>query len=374
MLSVELSHQFDGFDLNVAFEAPKGVTVLFGRSGSGKTSVIKAVAGLLKPETGKIATSEAVLFDSDTRVFVPPYRRRMGYVFQEARLFPHLTVRQNLTYGRRFAPPEDAAAAPEVAFDQIVTLLGLSSLLSRRPRDLSGGETQRVAIGRALLSRPALLLADEPLASLDAVRKEEIFPYFELLRDELEIPILYVSHSAAEVARLATTIVVLQNGRVVRSGPAAEVLGDPDVIPLGPRDAGAVLAVRVAQHHEDGLTELEAGGHPLFLPIIAQPLGASVRIRIAAQDVILSRQRPEGLSALNILSGRIAQLREGSGPGVMVALDTSAGRVLARITRRSAAALGLAPGIEVYAIVKSVSVARGDIGGQGGFGGDQGLP
>jgi molybdate transport system ATP-binding protein len=210
-----------------------------------------------------------------------------GIRFQEARLFPHLSVRQNLLYGCRFAPKASGASQAE-AFDRIVTLLGISQLLDRRPRDLSGGERQRVAIGRALLSRPAMLLADEPLAALDAERKEEILPYFEALRDDLEVPILYVSHAVAEVARLATTVVVLQDGRVLRSGPAQEVLGDPDVAPLGPRDAGALLEARVVRHHEDGLTELDAGGRAVPAAPGQAP-GRTVRVRIAAQDVILSR-------------------------------------------------------------------------------------
>jgi molybdate transport system ATP-binding protein len=207
-----------------------------------------------------------------------------------------------------------------------------------------------------------MLLADEPLAALDAERKEEILPYFERLRDEVQIPILYVSHLASEVARIATTVVVLDRGRVVRQGSAAEVLGDPSVTPTGPRDAGALISAVVAGHHDDGLTELRAGGEVLFLPQIAQAEGERVRVRVAAQDVILSRDRPTGLSALNILPGTVREMRDGEGPGVMVALDTSAGRVLARITRRSAAALDLTEGASVHAIVKTVSVARGDIG------------
>ena len=363
MLKVEIAHHFGAFDLDVSFDAPAGVTVLFGRSGSGKTSVIKAVAGLFKPDQGNIAAPDATYFDSVTGVFVSPHKRRMGYVFQEARLFPHLDVRRNLIYGRRFAPRDAGDESDAETFDRIVELLGLGPLLQRRPRDLSGGETQRVAIGRALLSRPSLLLADEPLAALDAERKEEILPYFERLRDDVRIPILYVSHAATEVARLATTVIVLQDGRVLRSGPAAEVLGDPDVVPMGPRDAGALLQARVTRHHDDGLTELDAGGIPLLLPRLGHAPGSLLRVRIAAQDVILSRTRPDGLSALNILPGRIERVREGVGPGAMVALNTDAGRVLARVTRRSATALGLEPGVEVYAIVKTVSVAPGDVGG-----------
>jgi molybdate transport system ATP-binding protein len=228
---------------------------------------------------------------------------------------------------------------------------------------LSGGEKQRVAIGRALLAGPSMILADEPLAALDDARKAEILPYFERLRDEVATPILYVSHSAAEVARLATTVVALQDGRVSRQGPAAEVLGDPGFTPAGVRAAGALLEATVAAHHEDGLTELDAGGVALFLPRAPQAPGAKIRIRIAAQEVILSREEPHGLSALNVLPGRIESIRAGEGPGAIISLNTPAGRVLARVTRRSAAALGLAEGVACYAVVKTVAIAPEDIGG-----------
>jgi molybdate transport system ATP-binding protein len=280
-------------------------------------------------------------------------------VFQEARLFPHLTVRQNLAYGAWFAPK----SAPRESMSRVVEMLGIGPLLDRRPGALSGGERQRVAIGRALLSAPRLILADEPLAALDEARKAEILPYFERLRDEVSVPILYVSHSASEVARLATTVVALDAGRVVAQGPAHAVLGDPSILPTGARDAGAVLTARVARHHDDGLTELDAGGLPLFLPRVRAAPEAQLRIRIAAHDVILSRTRPEGLSALNILPGTIQDIRAGDGPGTIVALDTAAGRVLARITQRSAAAMALEVGATVFAVVKTVSVASGDIGG-----------
>jgi molybdate transport system ATP-binding protein len=358
-LSVAVRQAFGGFTLDAAFEAPRGITVLFGRSGSGKTTVVNAVAGLLKPQAGRIAVDGHVLLDTTQRVFLPPHRRRVGYVFQEGRLFPHLTVRQNLTYGRWFAPKE----APREDIGRVVEMLGIGPLLDRRPGALSGGEKQRVAIGRALLSSPEIILADEPLAALDDARKAEILPYFERLRDEVEIPILYVSHSAAEVARLATTVVALEAGRVTKAGPAAVVLGDPAVTPLGPREAGAILETRVAAHHEDGLTELAAGTDRLFLPRLPQPVGAPVRVRIAAHDVMLSVPRPVGLSALNILPATVAEVRTGEGPGAIVSLDTSAGRLLARITRRSVAALGLAPGTACHAVIKTVAVAPENVGG-----------
>lgn len=354
-LQVALQHRFESFSLDMAFTAPPGLTVLFGRSGSGKTSVINAVAGLCRPDQGRIAVNGRVLGDTARGLWLPPHKRRLGYIFQEGRLFPHMTVRQNMGYGQWFAGGRGELS-------HVTEMLGLGHLLDRRPAALSGGEKQRVAIGRALLANPGLILADEPLAALDEARKAEILPYFERLRDEATCPILYVTHSAAEVARLATSVVVIEGGRVIRQGSAAEVLADPGVIPTGIRAVGAILTARIKAHHADGLTELDAGGLPLFLPRVPQQPGAEMRVRIAAQDVILSRARPEGLSALNILPGRVSSLRAGDGPGAMVTLDTAAGRVLARVTRRSAERLGLAPGVECHAVVKTVSIAREDVG------------
>ena len=356
-LDVEIRQRFEGFQLNAAFSAPKGVTVLFGRSGSGKTSIVNAVAGLMKPESGRIALDSEALFDSETGVFIPPHRRRLGYVFQEGRLFPHMTVRRNLLYGR-----VRAGGGPEVDVDRVVEMLGLGDLLGRRPGALSGGEKQRVALGRALLSNPRMILADEPLAALDEPRKAEILPFFERLRDEAGVPILYVSHAAAEVARLATTVVALEGGRVVAQGPALDILGDPSVAPTGVRDVGALLEAKVARHHKDGLTELDAGGVLLLLPRIDHPPGRSVRLRIAAQDVMLARDRPEGLSALNIVAGTVTGVRLGEGPGAIVTVATPAGPLLARVTRRSLQALGLQEGAACHAVVKSVAIAPRDVG------------
>lgn len=363
MLDVSLQHNFPDFTLDARFSAPNGITVLFGRSGSGKTTIVNAVAGLLRPEAGKITCDDWVLVDTARGIRLPPHRRRLGYIFQEGRLFPHLSVQQNLDYGAWFAPKD----APREDMGRIVDLLGIGALLGRRPAALSGGEKQRVAIGRALLSSPRLILADEPLAALDAARKAEILPFFERLRDEVNIPILYVSHAASEVARLATTVVALDGGRVVRQGSAAEVLGDPAILPAGAREAGAVLTARVVVHHPDGLTELDAGGVALLVPAIRQAIGTVIRLRIAAHDVILSRSRPEGLSALNILHGIVQDVRLGEGPGAMIALDTAAGRVLARVTGRSALALGLTKGVAAYAIIKTVAVAPADLSSDGAY-------
>jgi molybdate transport system ATP-binding protein len=355
-LQIRLQHSFGNFDLDVAIEAPAGVTVLFGPSGSGKTTLINAVAGLLRPDHGKIAADDWVLLDTQRRRDLPPHRRRIGYIFQEGRLFPHLTVRQNLLYGRWFAPPDARAESP----DQVVDMLGIADLLDRRPAALSGGEKQRVAIGRALLAAPKLILADEPLSALDEARKAEILPYFERLRDEVSVPILYVSHASAEVARLATTVVALRAGRVVASGPPGQVLGD--VAAVGARGAASLLTARIIAHHADGLSELETAAGRLWLPRVPQSPGTRIRVRIAAQEVILSRDRPHGLSALNILSGTITDIRLGEGPGAIVTLAVGDDRLIARITRRSAAAMGLAPGQLCHAVIKAVGVAPEDVG------------
>ena len=358
-LAISLSHRFEGFDLDVAFEAPPGLTVLFGPSGAGKTTIVQSVAGLLRPDRGRIVADDWVLLDTATRRVLPPHRRRVGYIFQEGRLFPHLTVRQNLLFGRWFAPKD----APRESLDRVVEMLGIGPLLTRRPTALSGGEKPRVAIGRALLSAPRLILADEPLAALDEARKAEILPYFERLRDEVNIPILYVSHSVSEVARLATTVVALKLGRLSAIGSAAAVLGDPGSSQsLGVRAVGSILTGRIVAHHEDGLSEIATPGGALLLPRIETATGTRMRVRIAAQDVILSRARPEGLSALNILKGTVEEVRAGHGPGVMVALRMEDDVLLARITGRSAAALALQPGETCHAILKSVAIAPQDVG------------
>lgn len=357
-LSVQISQNLEGFALDVSFSAPDGLTVLFGASGSGKTTVINAVAGLSRPERGRIEAQGRVLFDADAGLCLPAHRREIGYIFQEGRLFPHMTVRKNLLYGRRLA----GNRLDEIRYERVVDMLGIGGLLARMPGHLSGGEKQRVAIGRALLARPKMILADEPLAALDERRKAEIIPYFELLRDEFSLPILYVSHSIAEVARLATTVVALDQGTVSRVGPAAEVLGDPAFTPAGVRAVGAILDAAIKAHHADGLTELDASGAALFLPKLPQGEGQSVRVRVAAHDVILSHEVPKGLSALNILSGTISAIRAGDGPGAIVSVETQAGRVLARITRRSVQAMGLSEGQPIHAVIKSVAVAPEDVG------------
>ena len=358
-LSVDITHPFGEFTARVAFETPGGITALFGRSGAGKTTVVNAVAGLLRPEHGRITLSGEVLFDAALGISLPLHKRRLGYVFQDGRLFPHMSVRRNLGYGARFG--KAGASGPPLA--DVCDLLGIGHLLDRRPVTLSGGEKQRVAIGRALLSHPRMLLMDEPLAALDSARKEEILPYLERLRDHTRIPILYVSHSVSEVARLATSVVVLEDGQVALFGSAEQVLSDPDMVhQIGLREAGAVLPATLRRHHDDGLSEFSVSGGQLFLPRVQLDPGATTRVRILAKDVMIALDRPRNVSALNILSGHVTALRGGTGPGVVVQIECGQDHLLSRITRRSAKALALEPGAAVHAVIKSVSIARTDIG------------
>ena len=351
-LVVSIAGRSGVFAVSADFAAAPGVTALFGHSGAGKTTLLKMIAGTLSPERGRIAIGDHVLFDSETGINLAPEKRHIGYVFQDARLFPHLSVRHNLTYalwaGRR------QAGRP---FAEVVDLLGLAALLDRRPATLSGGERQRVAIGRALLSNPALLLLDEPLSSLDHARRQEILPYLERLRDESGLPIVYVSHSVAEVARLATTLVVLDAGEVAAAGPAAQVMQRLDLSPLtGPEGAGAVIDGTVAAQDERyGLTVVATAAGELRIPSVAKPVGAPVRLHIRARDVMLADRRPEGLSALNIIAGVIAEIGEPLGAAVEIRLDCHGVPLVARLTRLSLDRLGLAPGKTVFAVVKAVS-------------------
>ncbi len=352
MLQVAIQKSLGDFQLDVSFDAPSGVTAIFGRSGSGKTSLINAVAGLLHPDAGRIALGDQVLFDDGAGVRRAPQQRRVGYVFQDARLFPHMSVERNLRYGG----DHDA--------DRVIDVLGLGDLLTRRPAGLSGGEKQRVALGRALMSDPQILLLDEPLAALDAPRKAEIMPYIERLRDDVQVPMLYVSHDVSEVARLATTLVILDAGSVVAAGPVGEVLSRPAAVPLlGVRDAGAVIVTKVAGRLlDDGLTELAFSGGRIVLPGILGVLGQTVRLRIPAQDVILARAAPDGISALNVLPVTITALEQGRGPGVAVGLKAGDDALLARVTRRSAQRMELAVGQQVFAIIKATAVGPEDVG------------
>ncbi len=353
--SFRLKHP--GFELDVDLDlAGRGVTALFGPSGSGKTSCLRTIAGLergAQVSKAYIAVNDVVWQDDAQGLFVPLHQRALGYVFQDANLFTHLSVAQNLVFGMTRVPP----AQRRVALEQAVALLGIGHLLERRIGALSGGERQRVAIARALATSPRILLMDEPLAALDVQRKAEILPYIEKLHSELEIPVLYVSHALDEVARLAEHLVLLEAGRVTASGPTDELLTRLD-LPLAHGDsAGAVLAATVLSHDPgDHLSSVGFCGGTLIVPQSSAVIGQRLRIRVQARDVSLTLSRQSGTSILNILSATITALSCESPGQVMVALDVGGCPLLARVTARSAHALGLAPGLALYAQIKGVAI------------------
>jgi len=360
LVHVDVVARIGSFQLSANFTAGPGLMAIFGPSGCGKTSLINVLAGLHRPERGRVAVDGKTLFDSSNNVNLPPHRRRLGYVFQDSRLFPHLSVRSNLTYGTRWVAKPDR----HQDFDRIVHLLNLAPLLARRPRTLSGGENQRVAIGRALLASPRLLLMDEPLASLDVVQKAEIMPFIERLRDELGIPIAFVSHSVEEVVRLADTLVILSEGNTVEYGPIEDVMSRIDLPQVAHLyEAGAAIAV-VVEGHDDvfDLTRLSFAGRTLTVPRLPLPAGTRMRVRIRARDVALSLTRPEALSVLNVLEGRIAEIGDVCASQVDILVDVGC-PVIARITRKSLHDLDLKPNQKIFALVKAVAIDRsgGDI-------------
>lgn len=357
MLEVAIRHTLGRFKLEVEFQSDARVIALFGRSGSGKSSVLNAIAGIARPDSGRIALNGEVFQDSTQRIFAKPEARHVGYVFQDGLLFPHLTVERNLFYGAK-------TAQNGIAPDRVINLLGLSALLSRQPAALSGGEKQRVAIGRALLSSPRLLLLDEPLAALDAPRKAEILQYIELLRDEFRIPIVLVSHAMEEVARLADTLVLMDDGKVVASGSVESLMGRLDLHPFtGRHEAGAIIETTVGAHDETtDITTLHFPGGVLHAPGVASLPGERVRVRIRARDVALALTEPKDISMLNILPGTIAVLREDAGATVDVQVQVGEAKLIARITRHSAARLKLTPGLRIFALVKAISLDRRSVG------------
>jgi molybdate transport system ATP-binding protein len=355
MLSIDIEHRLGGFRLAVSFQAGEGVTALFGRSGAGKTSVVNAIAGILRPDRGRIAINGDTLFDAARGIDVPTPKRRVGYVFQEGRLFPHMSVRQNLKYAEIFS-----RGMPASEFDRVVALLGLRDLLERRPGNLSGGEKQRVAIGRALLCSPRLLLLDEPLASLDAHRKSEVLRYIELIRDEVEVPIVYVSHAVEEVVRIADTVVLLSAGSVLAVGPAEDVMGRTDLRPgEGTFEGGAVIDAKVVEQDvEHDLATLAFDGGTLTATSVDALIGEPVRVRIRARDVSIALDRPQRISIQNVLEGTIVEVGAETGGVVDVAITVGATTLRSRVTQRAARQLGLARGLAVYALVKAVSLSR----------------
>jgi molybdate transport system ATP-binding protein len=312
----------------------------------------------MRPDRGRIAINGETVFDSGQGIDVSTPRRRVGYVFQEGRLFPHLSVRQNLSYAGLFS-----RGMPAFEFDRVAELLGLRDLLDRRPGNLSGGEKQRVAIGRALLSSPHLLLLDEPLASLDAHRKSEVLQYIELIRDEVKVPIVYVSHAVEEVVRIADTVVLMSEGRVLAVGPAEDVMGRPDLKPgEGTFEGGAVIDARVVEQDvEYDLATLSFDGGTLTATNVDALIGEPVRVRIRARDVSIALERPQRISIQNVLEGTVLDVTAGTSGIVDVVIAVGATTLRSRVTRRAVEQLGLKKGQGVYALVKAVSLSRSGV-------------
>ncbi|NBB56707.1 molybdenum ABC transporter ATP-binding protein ModC [Pantoea vagans] len=350
MLSLNFMQQQGAHQMEIDLQIPaKGITAIFGVSGAGKTSLINAISGLTQPQRGRIELNDRLLFDAEQKVALPPEKRRIGYVFQDARLFPHYRVRGNLQYGM--------APAMKAQFDSLVSLLGLEALLSRFPLSLSGGEKQRVAIGRALLTAPDMLLLDEPLASLDLPRKRELMPYLQKLAKQVDIPMLYVSHSLDEILHLADNVLVLDAGKVKAFGPLERVWSSSAMRPWLPvSELTSVLRVQVLEQHPDyPMTALSLGDQHIWVSRVNQPVKTPLRIRIASSDVSLALQPPQHTSIRNILPAQVVELLE-VGDQVEVKLRIGISELWARITPWARDELGIRPDQWLYAQIKSVSV------------------
>jgi molybdate transport system ATP-binding protein len=366
MFSIHAKKRRDGFVLDVAIEVSSpGVVALFGRSGCGKTTLANIVAGLLPADQAHIAINGSVLEGNGKRL--PAEQRRIGYVFQDARLFPHMDVMGNLRYGekraRRFmsrirGTSTSAGAQVPITLDMVAPMLALEPLLSRRTHQLSGGERQRVALGRALLSQPQLLLLDEPLASLDAARREEVLPYLEKLRDELAIPMIYVSHHFEEVLRLATHVVLMDHGKVLSQGSLDDLSLHPELRAIvGPDAVGAVLHGTVESiDGGTGLATVQLGTNSLRINLREARVGGAVRVQLLARDIILATSRPENLSVRNVMTGSVVRVIADDADTDLVYVDIGGASVLSRVTRAASISLGLRVGLPVWVLVKSVSI------------------
>ncbi len=344
------------FRVDAAFDAPAGTTTaLFGASGAGKSTLLALIAGALRPDRGRIRLDGEAVADAATGLHCPLERRRIAWVFQDGRLFPHLDVARNLDYGLARLP---RGTPVRFARERVVDVLGLGALLERWPHSLSGGERQRVALGRALLSQPRLLLLDEPLASLDAPRRLEILGFLERARREFPLPMVYVTHSLAEVLRIADQLVLLEQGRVVASGAPADLAGRLDTPLLASRaDAGALLQARVLAQEPDGsATRLDLDGQPLVVPRLEAAVGATVRAYVLASEVMIATEAPRGLSVRNVLPATVLRLATRADGAVLVELGCGRQPLLAAVSRGAVEELGLRPGQAVFALVKSVAI------------------
>lgn len=355
MIEVDCRMRRPGFALEATFQSNGGLLALFGASGSGKSTLIRLIAGLERPEHGRISIGGNVVVDTERGMFVPPHKRRVGLVFQDGQLLPHLDVRRNLIYGRYFTPVADR----KVGFDAVVETLGIGHLMDRKPATLSGGERQRVAIGRALIASPRVLLMDEPLASLDANRKLEILPFIERLRDELNIPIVYVSHAVEEVARLAQTVVRLHEGKVVAIGPPSRALTPTALARAADRfDAVSLISARVTRIDSDyGVTVLDHPAGQIVLPWQVGKSHGSVQVAVRATNVTLSVGRPGKVSIRTALEGKVLGIAMDEGPFALVGIELKGGDLIqAYATRLAIQELGLKAGDDVLALLKAVAI------------------
>ncbi|MBD3762853.1 MAG: molybdenum ABC transporter ATP-binding protein [Thioclava sp.] len=341
--------------LDVAFRVEPGeLLALVGHSGSGKTTLLRTIAGLWTPQQARVMVDGVTWLDTGVRLNLPSHRRQVGIVFQNYALFPHMTAADNVMAAMDRADRAEAT--------RLLDLVNLHGLSDRRPAQLSGGQQQRVAVARALARRPQALLLDEPFSAVDRATRERLYSEIIALRAHLAMPVVLVTHDVNEAQLLADRMVVIEKGQIVRAGTTAEVMADPDALrAMGIREVAAMLPATVAEHLPDGLTRLEAATSPLFLPTVEAAPGTRLRVRIMAHEVILSRGRPEGLSAQNILAGKVTRIVPGGGPGVMVHVAVGDHEILARITRRAADQMHLQPADTVHAILKSMSVARDHI-------------
>lgn len=354
-IEARFRHGYGGFSLDVELDLPgRGVSALFGPSGSGKTTCLRCIAGLERAADSRLRVNGELWQDSAAGLFMPPHQRAIGYVFQEASLFAHLSVRRNLEFGMRRVP----AAARRVAWEQAVELLGIGHLLARMPGHLSGGERQRVGTARALLTSPRLLLMDEPLAALDLRRKREILPYLERLHAELDIPVIYVSHAPDEVARLADHMVLLENGRAIASGRLADMLARLDLPTAFADDAGVVIEARIAAHDEHyHLSRLAFSGGEVLVSKRPEAIGSRLRFRVHARDVSLALSRLEGSTISNLIEAEVSEVVAADTPAhLMVKLSAAGTPLLARITRRSADSLDIRAGKRMWAQIKTVAL------------------
>ena len=356
-IKVALSRDFGGFRLAIDLELPsQGVSILFGPSGCGKTSLLRGIAGLDPDMKGHVSVNGDVWLDSSARRLVPTWQRSVGFVFQDAALFPHLKVRENLSYGMRRA----RAIAEGPGYDRVLELLDLGSLLERYPEKLSGGELQRVAIARALLSQPKLLLMDEPLSSLDAIRKREFIPYLERLNQELQIPVIYVTHAPDEVMQLADFVVLMAEEGVDGCGSLEEMLPRLAMTPGFGEESGTVISGVLGAHYPlDGVSEVRLSGGQLWVALQAQPEGSRVRCRIFPSDVSLSKHHPVLTSVLNVLPVLVQSVSERDDGGqILVGLNLYGTRLIASVTRKSARDLDLHPGQSLYALIKATTLSK----------------